>query len=191
MPALGCGSPLPPRLRITTPAAPALAPAQVIAIDSSRPDRIAVAVAGRGTFTARRVVVAVPLGVMQAGSIRFKPSGLPAANRRALGMLGSGMLNKVRLVAARGTPVDTLCCCVPLLRHQHGGGRHSPLARRACLLPALNTCCAVLLFAPYRWSWCLTGCSGMRMWRPSIASLPPATAPSRKRSTCSPSQVRG
>ncbi len=68
---------------------------QVTSIDSSKPGSIAVAVQGKGTLKAQRVVVTVPLGVLQKGAIRFLPSGLAAANKAALGQLGMGLLNKV------------------------------------------------------------------------------------------------
>lgn len=48
-----------------------------------------------GTRTATdRVVVTVPLGVLQAGSLRFVPD-LPAPHRRAIAGLGMGLLDKV------------------------------------------------------------------------------------------------
>lgn len=72
---------------------------QVTSIDSSKPGSIVVAVQGKGTLTARRVVVAVPLGVLQKGAIHFLPSGLAPANEAALGQLGMGLLNKVGLCA--------------------------------------------------------------------------------------------
>ena len=48
--------------------------------------------AGR-TIRADRVIVTVPLGVLQRGGIRFVPD-LPAAKRAAIGRLGMGLLNK-------------------------------------------------------------------------------------------------
>lgn len=69
---------------------------QVTAVDSSSSTSISVTTADKGTFTAKQVVVAVPLGVMQKGAIQFKPSGLPTANKNALAQLGAGLLNKVR-----------------------------------------------------------------------------------------------
>jgi monoamine oxidase len=53
---------------------------------------VAVATAS-GRETADVVVVTVPLGVLQAGRIRFEP-GLPPAKMAAIGALGSGLLNK-------------------------------------------------------------------------------------------------
>ncbi len=46
-----------------------------------------------GRESADVVVVTVPLGVLQAGRIRFEP-GLPPAKTAAIGALGSGLLNK-------------------------------------------------------------------------------------------------
>lgn len=49
-----------------------------------------------GQFTGAKVLVTVPLGVLQSGAIRFAP-GLPSRTRRAIKALGSGVLNKVFL----------------------------------------------------------------------------------------------
>ncbi len=46
-----------------------------------------------GAIRADRVIVTVPLGVLQQGGIRFVPE-LPAAKRTAIGRLGMGLLNK-------------------------------------------------------------------------------------------------
>jgi monoamine oxidase len=46
-----------------------------------------------GTFTAQRVVVTLPLGVLQAGAVAFSPP-LPVAKRAAIAQLGMGLLNK-------------------------------------------------------------------------------------------------
>ena len=48
---------------------------------------------GAGRESADVVIVTVPLGVLQAGRIRFEP-GLPSAKTAAIGALGSGLLNK-------------------------------------------------------------------------------------------------
>ena len=49
-----------------------------------------------GSFDARRVVLTVPLGVLQRGAIRFTPE-LPAEKRGAISRLGMGLLDKVVL----------------------------------------------------------------------------------------------
>jgi monoamine oxidase len=49
-----------------------------------------------GRESADVVIVTVPLGVLQAGRIRFEP-GLPSAKTAAIGALGSGLLNKCLL----------------------------------------------------------------------------------------------
>lgn len=49
-----------------------------------------------GTQRADRVVLGVPLGVLQAGHIAFEP-GLPAPQCQAIGALGMGLLNKTFL----------------------------------------------------------------------------------------------
>ncbi len=50
-----------------------------------------------GTFCADKVVVTVPLGVLQAGSIAFNPA-LPSDKRAALRNIGAGVVNKVYLL---------------------------------------------------------------------------------------------
>ena len=47
-------------------------------------------------FTADRVIVTLPLGVLKAGSIRFVPA-LPAGKQSAIASLGMGVLNKCYL----------------------------------------------------------------------------------------------
>ncbi|MFI1154669.1 flavin monoamine oxidase family protein [Streptomyces sp. NPDC020817] len=50
----------------------------------------------KGTFQAEQVVVTLPLGVLQSGTVTFGP-GLPAAKRTAIDGLGMGVLNKCYL----------------------------------------------------------------------------------------------
>lgn len=50
----------------------------------------------RGVITAKRVVVTVPLGVLQRGSIIFHPE-LPETKQSAIDRLGMGLVNKVFL----------------------------------------------------------------------------------------------
>jgi monoamine oxidase len=50
----------------------------------------------KGSVTADRVIVTVPLGVLKAGTVAFDPP-LPEAKRRAIEALGFGLLNKVVL----------------------------------------------------------------------------------------------
>ncbi|RRR69548.1 MAG: FAD-dependent oxidoreductase [Candidatus Viridilinea halotolerans] len=54
----------------------------------------------RMTFTADRVVVTLPLGVLQSSSVQFTPE-LPSAKRHALAALGMGVLNKCYLRFSR------------------------------------------------------------------------------------------
>lgn len=49
-----------------------------------------------GEFTADRVVITVPLGVLQANDLRFIPA-LPETKRQAISQLGMGVLNKCYL----------------------------------------------------------------------------------------------
>ncbi|NJP99094.1 FAD-dependent oxidoreductase [Streptomyces sp. PLAI1-29] len=51
---------------------------------------------GKDTFDAGHVVVTLPLGVLQSGSVTFSP-GLPKAKRTAIATLGMGVLNKCYL----------------------------------------------------------------------------------------------
>lgn len=50
----------------------------------------------QGSFSAQHVVVTLPLGVLQAGSVSFSPA-LPADKRSAIDKLGMGLLNKCYL----------------------------------------------------------------------------------------------
>jgi monoamine oxidase len=62
----------------------------------------------RATFTASRVVVTLPLGVLQAGSVTFSPA-LPTAKTAAISRLGMGSYNKCYLLFPRAfwnTSVD-------------------------------------------------------------------------------------
>lgn len=51
---------------------------------------------GAGTFTGERVIVTLPLGVLQKGVVDFDPP-LPPAKQSAIDSLGMGLLNKVYL----------------------------------------------------------------------------------------------
>ncbi len=53
-----------------------------------------------GTFRAGHAIVTLPLGVLKAGSVRFEPE-LPEPKLRAIGGLGTGVLNKLALVFER------------------------------------------------------------------------------------------
>ncbi len=50
----------------------------------------------KGDFTAKHVVITVPLGVLKVGSIRFRP-GLPREKREAIRLLGMGHVSKIAL----------------------------------------------------------------------------------------------
>lgn len=50
----------------------------------------------KGVFTGNRVIVTLPLGVLQSGSVTFSPA-LPTAKRTAIAKLGMGNLNKCYL----------------------------------------------------------------------------------------------
>lgn len=53
-------------------------------------------VTNRAAFTADQVLVTLPLGVLQSGSVRFEPE-LPTAKQTAINTLGMGVLNKCYL----------------------------------------------------------------------------------------------
>lgn len=53
-------------------------------------------VTDRAAFTADQVLVTLPLGVLQSGTVRFEPE-LPTAKQAAINTLGMGLLNKCYL----------------------------------------------------------------------------------------------
>ncbi|WP_191839739.1 FAD-dependent oxidoreductase [Catellatospora chokoriensis] len=53
-------------------------------------------VTDRGAFTADKVLVTLPLGVLKSGAVAFDPP-LPAAKQSAIAQLGFGTLNKIAL----------------------------------------------------------------------------------------------
>lgn len=63
-------------------------------IDWSQP--VVRVITDRGEFSADRVIVTIPLGVLQAKSVNFKP-GLPVIKQNAIDKLGMGVLNKCYL----------------------------------------------------------------------------------------------
>lgn len=67
----------------------------VSAIDYAR-DTVRIDVTGKGSATYDAVIVTVPLGVLQAGSIAFTPE-LPGPVQRVFGRLKMGVLDKVYL----------------------------------------------------------------------------------------------
>lgn len=54
----------------------------------------------RGSFTAGRVIITLPLGVLQSGAVGFSPP-LPAAKQTAIARLGMGSYNKCYLLFPR------------------------------------------------------------------------------------------
>lgn len=73
-------------IRLSTP---------VTEVSLRNPDRVEVR-AGDKTWTAAKVIVTVPLGVLQAGALRFDPP-LPEPHRRAVDALGFGRFEKLVL----------------------------------------------------------------------------------------------
>ncbi|NJM08619.1 FAD-dependent oxidoreductase [Candidatus Gracilibacteria bacterium] len=66
----------------------------VRAVDFSKPEiRVS---SSRGVYSARSVVMTLPLGVLKRGGLRFTPE-LPRAKQDAIAQLGMGLLNKVYL----------------------------------------------------------------------------------------------
>lgn len=74
----------------------------VTGIDYSTPAGVTVTTASGATFQASKVVVTVPLGVLQKNIIPFKPS-LPAAKSTALSLMKMGVLDHVFLRFPAGT----------------------------------------------------------------------------------------
>ena len=68
----------------------------VTSIDHAGPGVVLTTASG-DTIEARTVVVTVPLGVLKAGTIEFRPA-LPERKQRAIGRLGMGVLNKACLL---------------------------------------------------------------------------------------------
>ncbi|MFM8598973.1 MAG: flavin monoamine oxidase family protein [Mycobacterium sp.] len=64
-------------------------------VSLSEPGRVVIR-AGADTWTARAVIVTVPLGVLKAGAIRFTPA-LPTDHQRAIERLGFGRYEKLVL----------------------------------------------------------------------------------------------
>lgn len=60
------------------------------------PRGVEVHTAGDGVFSAGRVLVTLPLGVLKSGDVTFSPE-LPAAKRQAIGRLGMGVYDKLFL----------------------------------------------------------------------------------------------
>ncbi|MBV7339781.1 FAD-dependent oxidoreductase [Chloroflexi bacterium TSY] len=50
----------------------------------------------RGTFEADRVIVTLPIGVLQSGNVQFEPA-LPAEKQNAIATMGAGLLSKLFL----------------------------------------------------------------------------------------------
>lgn len=50
----------------------------------------------RGLFTAQRVIITLPLGILKSGTVQFKPS-LPAAKQKAIQRIGFGNYEKLAL----------------------------------------------------------------------------------------------
>ncbi len=86
-------------------------------------------------FLADQVLITAPLGVLQAGSLRFVPE-LPAAKRGAIAKLGMGVLNKCYLrfpQAFWSTDVDWL----EYIPEQHGAWTEWVSLMRVANLPVL------------------------------------------------------
>ncbi len=134
-------------IRLSTP---------VTEVSLRQPGRVEVR-AGDKTWTAGKVVVTVPLGVLKAGAIRFDPP-LPEPHRRAVDALGFGRFEKlalrfdtvfwddvdqIQIAAAPGTPFTGWynlhrVTGVPLLMALNGGAAATaldgmPTERRAAL----------------------------------------------------------
>ncbi|MBI2379817.1 MAG: FAD-dependent oxidoreductase [Gammaproteobacteria bacterium] len=69
---------------------------QVVNAISYAADGETVVTTNQGRFTAQRVIVTLPLGVLQSGSVSFSPP-LPSGKQTAINGLGMGVLNKCYL----------------------------------------------------------------------------------------------
>jgi len=69
---------------------------QTVAQSVTYTDTGVVVETNKGSHSANRVIVTVPLGVLKSGDITFSPA-LPASKLNAISALGSGVLNKVWL----------------------------------------------------------------------------------------------
>ncbi len=104
-------------------------------VDHSGPG-VRVHTAGHGTFTADRVLLTLPLGVLKAGTVTFAPA-LPAPKRHAIERLGMGVYDKLYLRFPEAFWDDT-----DLIRQE--GTRHGAFAnwfdlRRVLGVPVLAT----------------------------------------------------
>jgi monoamine oxidase len=86
-------------------------------------------------FVADRVVVTLPLGVLQAGSVRFVPA-LPDAKRAAIAGLGMGVLNKCYLRFPRAFWPDDVDW-LEYVPERHGAWTHWLSFQRAMRRPIL------------------------------------------------------
>ncbi len=69
---------------------------KVTKIDYSNPSQVTVTT-NQGTFTAKYVVITLPLGVLKSGNVSFTPA-LPTNKQNAIGRLQMGNVNKVLAV---------------------------------------------------------------------------------------------
>lgn len=73
---------------------------QVMEINSSNPSTVVVKAKAKNktlTFSAKKVIVTLPLGVLKANTVKFNPQ-LPAVNRNAIAAMGMGILDKCVLI---------------------------------------------------------------------------------------------
>lgn len=86
-------------------------------------------------FAAERVVVTLPLGVLQHHDVRFEPA-LPEAKQQAISTLGMGVLNKCYLRFAHAFWPDTVDW-LEYIPQQHGEWTEWVSFQRAAQLPVL------------------------------------------------------
>lgn len=69
---------------------------QIVQTVSYQADGSVTVTTNQGSFTAQRVIITLPLGVLQSGAVQFTPA-LPSEKRVAIDKLGMGLLNKCYL----------------------------------------------------------------------------------------------
>ena len=70
---------------------------QVTEIDYSDETSVVVTTAGGGSFSADKVIVTLPIGVLKADVVKFNPP-LPDTNQEAIDAMGAGLLNKCIMI---------------------------------------------------------------------------------------------
>ncbi len=73
---------------------------QVLEVDYTNPGSVVVKAKNNGkavSFSAQKVIVTLPIGVLKANTVKFTPA-LPAINKNAIAAMGAGILDKCVLI---------------------------------------------------------------------------------------------